>query len=235
MKKKDPRCSTYKKQQTTTTPSPLFTSPSPTPKAKSFKLPALTGTRRPLDPWHRAERPYPRKVGNGPPVDSLSEGVPTNEMLVTTIPETNSEFTPEKWCLEYDCFLLAKGLFSGAMLVLRSVVAKHSQCWTNFCSPHSDKSGFEVDQSEPNPNVWIVNPGADLWISVKYWGERDILPHQSGRVWTCSVLVGNPSISISYKRPINHLPCWWSCSETELLLTPSREQWVFKNPLFCPF
>ena len=63
-----------------------------------------------------------------------------------------------------------------------------------------------MDQSEPNPNVWIVNPGADLWISVKYWGERDILPHQSGRVWTCSVLVGNPTISISYKGPINHPP-----------------------------
>ena len=34
-----------------------------------------------------------------------------------TLPETNSEFTPENGWLEYDRFLLGPGLFSGAMLV----------------------------------------------------------------------------------------------------------------------
>ena len=31
-----------------------------------------------------------------------------------TLPETNSEFTPENGWLEYDRFLLGPGLFSGA-------------------------------------------------------------------------------------------------------------------------
>ena len=32
-------------------------------------------------------------------------------------PETNSEFTPENGWLEYDCFMLGFGLFSGAFAV----------------------------------------------------------------------------------------------------------------------
>ena len=35
----------------------------------------------------------------------------------TRDPETNSEFTPKKGCLEYDPFLLGFGLFSGAFAV----------------------------------------------------------------------------------------------------------------------
>ncbi len=36
------------------------------------------------------------------------------EIIAITLPETNSEFTPENGWLEYDPFLLGFGLFSGA-------------------------------------------------------------------------------------------------------------------------
>ena len=36
--------------------------------------------------------------------------------FLSTLPETN--ITPENGWLEYDCFLLGPGLFSGAMLML---------------------------------------------------------------------------------------------------------------------
>ena len=66
---------------------------------------------------------------------------PETVSLSGTLPETNSEFTPENTWLEYH-FPYGIALFSGAMLVLVSVVSTISLTWMGLSMDGNDFEAF---------------------------------------------------------------------------------------------